>query len=232
MSIDTRLRRGLPAEVDLMTEVETVDSWAAVLDRAAAARRRTNRVRLVSAALATAAAVALVVTLVVRPGGEHSQQPVGPPDGTPSPSPTETSGTDRTALVEGKWAAGPTPAQAVVDHLDEVGLGRWATAVLEGVRPDQDLTYQLVIQGGQLVMSKGADDAPPQVADVQAYRVSGDRIVLYQQGVGCRTALRWTVTGDRLRMTALHDECPDVDGTPELAYVHALYVALTFTRAS
>src|SRR5262245_23052650 len=227
MSVDTRLRTGLRGEADQAPEVDLVDSWTQVLDRhdRDVTRRRTWAA---TAVLAAAAAVALVVILLVRPSDHGHLQPA--PSPSTSATPTSRASEDAGPALEGKWAAGPVKAQQIVDHLEAVGLGRWATAVLEGTRPDQDVRYSLILRDGRLVVAKAVDDGASEIVDVQSYEVQNDRVAFQPEGSACRTVLACRVSGDTLRLSLRDDTCRDYRGTPNEAYMHASYVAVPFTR--
>lgn len=131
--------------------------------------------------------------------------------------------------------AGPEPVQRVLDHLADEGYGDVATTLIEGlqldVRPDQDLSYRLILQDEQLVMGISVDGGATDNVDYESFDVRGRRMAFIQQGTECEAILRWTVTGDRLRLSLVEDPCPDVEGTPDAAYLIALYSALPFARS-
>lgn len=227
MSIDTRLRGGLHAEAELMPEVETVDSWGAVLERSR--RARAARGRLVLGVVAAAAAIALVVLLVVRPGADRGPQPA------PRPSPTSTSSTPSETPspmpFEGTWVAEGT-GQDVVEQLQREGLEGFAATVLRPGNADSALRYVLKLSGGVVTMLVGFDGEPPDVHDMQSYSVLGGRLAFDPQPSECQAQFAWDVTGDRLTMRLVADDCPDAFGAPDEAFMNALYATFPFTRSS
>ena len=236
MSIDTRLSDGLRAEVELVERtdpVDVVDTWAEVLDRS---RRETRRrqARVAALAVAAVAAVAVVVAVATRPSDDVEPAP-------PSPSPTATQTTDAVPAgspVEDKWVTDAAPVQRVYDHLVEEGYDEYAQTVMEGLRPDlgriradQTVAFQLILQEGQLVGGVSIDDDRSTDVDVQDYDVRGDRIAFIQQGTGCEALFTWAVRDDRLRLRLLDDPCGPYQGTPDGAYLTALYTTLPFRPA-
>jgi hypothetical protein len=236
MSIDTRLRHGLGAEADRLHEVDVVDAWTGVVRRA---ERDTARRRARVAALAVAAAVVVAITVAVLTRGTDGVQPA---PAVPTPSPTETSPTtDATEAspVEGKWLTGAVPVRRVIRHLGDEGFGEEAMTVVNGLRPDledirpgQSISFRLILQDGQLVGGVSVDGNTASDVDFQSYEIRGERIAFIQQGTGCEARFAWTVTDDRLRLRLLSDPCADYQGTPDAAYLTALYTALPFSRFS
>ena len=170
MSIDTRLSAGLRAEVELMPEVETVESWATVLERTGRERAVARTRSRALGAIAVAAAIAVVVLLVVRPGADRGPQPA------PRPSPTATSSTlsdpPPPLPFEGTWQADGT-GQDVVDHLRSEGLAEYAAIVLKPGATGSVLHYSLKLSGGQVTMLVGFDGEPPDVFDVESFLRAG-----------------------------------------------------------
>jgi hypothetical protein len=232
MSIDTRLRAGLRAEVEQTGPVDVVDSWAEVMRRADrdSTRRRT---RVAALAVAAVAAVAVVVAVVARPSDE-----VRPAPPVPTPSPSSSSPTGEPSApspVEGKWVAGPAPVQRILKHLANEGYGDVSAKVLRSFgtdpRPNQTFTLEMVIQGGQLVTGFGLESGPVNNVDFQSYEVRGGRIAFTPQGTVCESIFTWSVRRDLLRLHLLRDHCPDFEGAPDAAYSTALYTTLRFARS-
>ena len=229
MSIDTRLRAGLRAEVEQTGPVDVVDSWAEVMRRADrdSTRRRT---RIAALAVAAVAAVAVVVALVARPSDE-----IRPAPPVPTPSPSSTKESSAPSPVEGKWVAGPAPVQRILDHLADEGYGDVSAKVLSSfatdARPNQTFTLEMVIQGGQLVTGFGLERGAVDNVDFQSYQVRGGRITFTTQGPFCESIFTWSVRRDLLRLNLLRDHCPDFEGAPDAAYSTALYTTLRFARS-
>ena len=134
--------------------------------------------------------------------------------------------------------AGPVPVQRVFDHLVDEGYGEYAQTVAQGlrpdlgkIRPDQSVSFQLILQGGQLVGGVSIDGDRSTDVDVQDYDVRGDRIAFIQQGTACEALFAWTVRDQRLRLRLLDDPCADYEGTPDAAYLTALYTTIPFRPA-
>jgi hypothetical protein len=221
MSIDQRLRSGLHAgDSDPVDPTRLVEGWADVVTRAETQRSHDH----VRWGMASVAAAVLVVAAAVTwwPRIATSPEPL-----PPVPSPTSSV---EPLPLEGTWSAGPIPAQAVVDHLESVGLGQWADGALAGAPRDAAIEYQLKLQGGRLTMARAVDDAASDIQDVEGYEVSGDRVTFTPQTSTCSTTFDWQVRGGRLRLHPVSDSCPPYRGTPDIAFMEALYGAVAFTR--
>jgi hypothetical protein len=229
MSIDQRLRTGLRAadRADPVDPARLVDGWAEVVARADAQRSR-DRVRR---GVVGVAAAALVVAGAVTwwPHGTNSPEPLPPAPNPTSPT-SSASASGAPSPIEGTWSSGPVSAGQVVDHLESVGLGQWADAALDDVPRNATVVYQLKLQGGRITMARTVDDAVPETQDVEGYEVSGDQVVFTPEASTCSTTLDWRVAGDQLLLRPVSDTCPPYRGTPDLAFMEALYGALAFTR--
>ena len=131
---------------------------------------------------------------------------------------------------EGTWRAGPAPFAKVVAALDRAGMGEYAEEVIQGNDPSSQVTADLKVQGGFVLLSWSVDDRTQGVQDRQAYTASGSTIELQPIGSSCRAAFNWTVTGDRLRFDLVDDTCPDYQGTPDAAIMVGLYASAPFQR--
>jgi hypothetical protein len=178
---------------------------------------------------ATSCAVALVLAVSATACGASpddeatAAQPTGTPSASASPAAAE-------PAPAGTWRAGPAPYAAVVTVLRDAGLGQWADVVLNGSEPTSQVTYDLKIQGGMVLLSSAVDDRPMDVQDREAYTVEGQTLTLKPLSASCASTFTWTVSGDQLAMRLSEDTCPDYQGTPDEAYMRALYTALPFRR--
>ncbi len=148
-----------------------------------------------------------------------SAEPAGPAESSEPAQP-----------FEGSWRAGPAPFAKVVAALDKAGMGQYADNVIQGNDPSSQLTTDLKVQGGFVLLSWSVDDRTQGVQDRQAYTASETAIELQPIGSSCRAAFNWTVTGDRLRFDLVDDTCPDYQGTPDAAIMVGLYASVPFQR--
>jgi hypothetical protein len=173
----------------------------------------------------TIAALTLAAAAVLSSCGNN------PDDDAAAAEPTPHSASPRTSpAFEGAWHAGPAPYAAVVAALEHAGLARWADAVLQGNHPTSQVTYDLKLKGGSVVLASAVDDNPASVQDHEAYTASGQTITFEPIGSGCGTTFTWAVTGDQLTFELAQDTCPAYQGTPDEAYMRALYTAVPFQR--
>jgi hypothetical protein len=223
MSIDERLRVGLRAQEDAPTDQASfLAGWADVEARVAAARTR-DRARW---AVGIAAAVVLLAAAAVSWWPRSDADVVRPIAPTPSPSAT-TPGPDP---VETSWTTGPVSAQGIADQLGSAGLGEWSDAVLAGVPTEATLSYQLKLRNGRITLTRSVSGAAAEVQDSETYVVNGASLELTPDGSSCVAVLGWQVEGDQLRLRVVSDSCPDYQGTPDEAYMQALYGAFPFTH--
>ena len=62
--------------------------------------------------------------------------------------------------------------------------------------------------------------------------MQGGRLAFMPQPSECHARFAWDVTGDRLTMRLVADDCPDTFGAPDEAFMNALYATFPFTRSS
>ena len=101
-----------------------------------------------------------------------------------------------------------------------------------GAGSARDLAADLEFRDGFMLLTWTADGRPLGVMDRQAYEIRGPRVVLSPQGLGCSSTLRWTVSGGRLTMRLLADDCPDVFGAPNEAFMMSEFMVVPFDRMS
>ena len=151
-----------------------------------------------------------------------------PVDRTPSASPAAEE--EPVTPVDGTWRAGPFPLSRVRDGLRAAGLASYFDQM--DLVPGQDLeaevVYDLKIQGDGLLMAVTYDGQALGVVDRQGVSVEGRqvRFVLAE----CASTFRWTANDDRLTLDLVKDTCPDYLGTPDAAYMTALYTVAPFGR--
>lgn len=150
------------------------------------------------------------------------------PTSTSTPTPVE-----KASPLEGTWSASFTwdDVETVLTAHD---LGRVVNAVKEGsgVGSARDLTADLEIRDGFILLTWTADGRPLGVMDRQAYEIRGRRVVLSPQGLGCSSTLRWKVSGGRLTSRLVADDCPDAFGAPNEAFMVSEFMVVPFERMS
>ena len=158
-----------------------------------------------------------------------SATPASPTSSTPPSAPTE-----KASPLVGTWSASFT-WDDIEAQLTANGLGQGVVdAVREGsgAGSAQDLAADLEIRDGFILLTWTADGRPLGVMDRQAYEIQGRRVVLSPQGLGCSSTLRWTVSGGRLTMRLVEDDCPDAFGAPNEAFMMSEFMVVPFERMS
>ncbi len=178
-------------------------------------------------------ALATLIGLTAGCGGSSDAEPTAAAPSTtaaaaaPADEPSEPA-----QPFEGTWRAGPAPFTKVVAALQRAGLGEYAETVLQDNDPASQLTSELKLQGGFVLLDWTVDDRTLGIQDRQAYTGSGSTIELAPIGSSCRAAFNWTVTDDVLRFELVDDTCPDYQGAPDAAILTGLYGALPFQRVA
>ena len=150
---------------------------------------------------------------------------------TPTPSPSPVVEQDTGTPVDGTWQAGPFPLSRVRDALQESGFATYFARmdIVPGKDLAADVVYDLKIQGGGLLMAITYDGKPLGVVDRQGVQVVGHQVRFVL--ADCASTYRWTANDERLTLELVKDTCPDYKGTPDAAYMTALYAAVPFARA-
>ena len=78
-------------------------------------------------------------------------------------------------------------------------------------------------------MAVSYDGEPLGVVDRQGVQVNGRQVRFLASE--CASTYRWTANNDRLTLDLVKDTCPDYQGTPDAAYMTALYTAAPFARS-
>ena len=199
---------------------------------------------LLRPALVTTAVLAAALTAACS--STDSPSAAGPaaaaeaPEGSPSSPPARSGSSntptdeadDATSPIDGIWRAGPRPFTAVVESLEKRELGRWAEAVLQGQPDDASFVFDLKLSNGDMLLSSSVDDEPQGIQDRQAFTVDGRTVEFAPYGAGCTTTLQWEIKGEILRFVPQRDTCPDYLGTPDIAYMVALYASAPFVRVA
>ena len=224
MSVDERLRDGLRTRNESWTPDPTAAYASVVADA-----RRTRVRRNVTIGGVTAAAL-LVTALAVAAPGEQ------PPSTQPAPSaPERSDGSARevypTSPLDGHWRTAPLDRARARVLLGEAGLeasfARWARS-RPGERPRLTIVASSVIPYS-VWLGTGSD---PYAENLESgfMRVRGPRVLLVGEGDGPRTTLRWTRTGQQLRLDVVATNRPDRRGTSGETQARALFASETFLR--
>jgi hypothetical protein len=177
----------------------------------------------------------LTLGLLALTGGCDSSPEAEPAAAATPTTPTTSAASSAPAVPappEGTWRAGPVPYSVVVDALNDAALGQWTDAVLKGTSPSSQVSYDMKVQGGFVLLTSTVDDRPLGVQDREGFTADGSTITLEPIGSSCASIFGWHVKADQLTLALTEDTCLDYQGTPDEAYMRALYTAMAFTRVT
>jgi hypothetical protein len=116
----------------------------------------------------------------------------------------------------------------MADALRAAGMGQWFAAmdIFPAMDPDAEFSLELKIHDGVSLLGGTYDGKPVGVIDRQSIELQGQRVRFFLQA--CGADVEWTRQGSTLTLTVVDDNCPDHLGTPDVAYMTALYASVPF----